>query len=189
LIFSHDNPSLQLVSNAEDLLEVYRLRSEIYEDIGFKNECIDPIEGLNFDNFDHKSAILHYKTNNTITGTTRVILDSHMKLPTDEKFSFDEYRKNYKQLAELSRAGIRSKSDGLSTEFKYLTSGVYNICQNNGIDFIVSGMKYEHYKLYKKFGGVELAHELGNYGKIEGNFFITTWNPKEITPFFKKIFL
>ena len=77
--------SLKLVSNAEELIRVFELRSKVYTDIGYQHEFPDTIEGLNFDKYDMNAAILFYETNKKTTGTTRLIFDSQNGLPTEKK--------------------------------------------------------------------------------------------------------
>lgn len=189
LEFEYLNDNVNLISSVEDLIGVYRLRSEVYTDIGYQDEFPDTIKGLNFDIYDKKSAVLFCKTDKKTTGTTRLIFDSKNKLPSESKFSFDAIRKKYNIIGELSRLIIKQKKKGLNIEFKNLTSGVYNVYLNNDINIIVSGIKQEHYKLYSKFGGFEIEKELNGYGKVDAPAYITSWNPALVSSFFKRAFL
>lgn len=82
--------NLQIVTNVEELIEVFKLRSDVYRNINYQKEFPDTIEGLNFDIYDKKSAIIFYQNDKNITGTTRLIFDSENKLPTDKIYSFDD---------------------------------------------------------------------------------------------------
>lgn len=154
--------NLKIVMNVEELIKVFKLRSEVYRDIDYLKEFPDPIEGLNFDIFDKKSAIIFYHNNNTITGTTRLIFDSEYKLPTDKIYSFDAIRKQYSRIGELSRLIVQHEKKGLNLEFKYLMKGAYLLFMLNEIDITLLGIKKEHYKLYEKFGGNSIIQELQN---------------------------
>jgi N-acyl-L-homoserine lactone synthetase len=189
LNWNNTNKFLNLTKTAEDLIDVFKLRSNVYSKIGYNNEFPDMIENLNFDYYDKDSAIIYYKNNNKITGTIKVIFDNDNFLPSDEKYSFDYLRKDYKKLVELSRFIISNDKNGLNLEFKYLFSGVYQLSMNNNIDLILSALKQEHYKMYSKFGGIKIEAELGGYGNINLPALVLSWNPLEISNFFKKVFL
>lgn len=184
-----NNENLKLVSSAEELIEVYKLRSDVYAKVGYNTEIIDPIEGLNFDMFDKTSAIIYYSKEKSVNATCRLIFDSKDGLPSEEKFSFNEGRKQYSKIGEISRLTIDHRVTGLGLEFKSLMAGIHNVFINNNINMTFSGIKKEHFKLYSKFGGIGVAHELEGYGKLKIPFLIITWNPSEISPFFKRAFL
>lgn len=74
-------------------------------------------------------------------------------------------------------------------EFKNLTQGIYNIFENNNIGLIVSIMKIDHYKFYKRFGGFSIEEEVETYGNLDSEFVRTSWDPSLVAPFFKKAFL
>jgi len=190
LNWQHHNQNLHLVKTAEELIDVFKLRSDVYHNINYENEFPDTIEGLNFDSYDKDSAILYYKQDKTITGTIKVIFDKpNIKLPSEEKYSFDYLRDKHKQLVELSRFIVSNEKQGLNQEFKYLFSGVYNLFMQNNIDLILSSIKEEHYKMYTKFGGTNIESELPGYGKIDLPFLVMSWNPHNISNFFKRAFL
>jgi predicted GNAT family N-acyltransferase len=140
--------NLQIVTNVEELIEVFKLRSDVYKSINYQKEFPDTIDGLNFDIYDKKSAIIFYQNNKKITGTTRLIFDSENKLPTDKIFNFDDIRKQYNKIGELSRLIVKHEQKGLNLEFKYLMKGVYLLFMQNDIDITFLGIKKEHYKLY-----------------------------------------
>lgn len=181
--------NLKLIANAEELIKVFKLRSEIYYNINYQREFTDPIEGFNFDLFDKKSAIIFYHNKNIISGTTRLIFDSEYKLPTDKIYNFDTIRTKYNKIGELSRLIVKHEQKGLNLEFKYLMRGAYLLFMLNDIDITVLGIKREHYKLYEKFGGSFIIEELSNYGNLNLDALILSWNPSDVSPFFKKIFL
>lgn len=189
LVFPKESKTLKLTKSAEELIEVFKLRSNVYTSINYQKEFPDSIVGLNFDSFDKNSAIIFNKTNNKVTGTVRVIFDSSNKLPTENKYSFDYLRDDSLVLSETSRFIIEKQADVLSLDFKNLFKGMHNILTNNKIDIAVSGIKAEHYKMYSKFGGVKIEQELKSYGKLETPFLIISWNPLKVSKFFKKAFL
>jgi len=188
LNFPKENKNLHLTTTAEDLIDVFKLRSDVYTSINYQKEFPDTIEGLNFDKYDSNAAILFYKTEKTITGTTRLIFDSRDKLPSEKNLSFNKFRYKYNKISELSRLTILNK-EGLSLDFKGLAIGVYYVFTLNDIDIILSGIRKEHYKLYSKFGGFNIEKELNAYGNIKVPFIITSWDPSKVSPFFKKAFL
>ena len=189
IVFPNENKNLHLATTAEDLIDVFKLRSDVYTNINYQNEFPDAIEGLNFDKYDSCSAILFYKKDNTITGTTRLIFDSDNLLPSENKFSFQNIRKDYAVIGELSRLIVLQEKKGLSLEFKYLMQGIYHIFMNNNIDITVLGIKEEHYKLYNKFGGSDILYKMANYGNINFSAMILSWDPSKVSNFFKRAFL
>jgi predicted GNAT family N-acyltransferase len=191
LIFVRDyeNKNLRLTTTAEELIEVFKLRSDVYTSIDYQNEFPDTIEGLNFDIFDKNSAIIYYKNNNKVTGSIRLIFDSYNKLPSEEKLSFDSFRQQYNVVGEISRNVVYNEGRGLNLEFKYLMCGIYNIFKNNKIDIALSGIKQEHLKLFKKLGGVDIVKEMDSYGSLDVPFYIISYNPSQASKFFKKVFL
>lgn len=189
LTFPNENKNLHLATRAEDLIDVFKLRSDVYTSINYQEEFPDTIEGLNFDKYDSNSAILFYRNSNVITGTTRLIFDVLNKLPSEEKFSFDKFREKNNVICELSRLMINNNHKMLNLELKYLSVGIYNLFKYNDIDFILSGIKQEHYNLYSKFGGFKVEKVLTHYGDLDIPFFITSWDPSKVSPFFKKAFL
>lgn len=67
--------------------------------------------------------------------------------------------------------------------------GAYLLFMLNEIDITLLGIKKEHYKLYERFGGNSIIQELCNYGNLNLDALILSWNPSEVSAFFKKIFL
>jgi len=189
LNFPNENKNLHLATTAEDLIDVFKLRSDVYTGINYQSEFPDIIEGINFDTYDSNSAILFYKSNKEITGTIRLISDSQKKLPSEDKFSFESERKNNAVIAELSRLIVSKNKNSLNLEFKNLTQGIYYLAESNNVNLILSGIKEEHFKLYSKFGGISIEKKLGNYGTFTIPCLILSWDPSQISPFFKKAFL
>ena len=189
LNWQETNPNLKLVNSVENLIDVFKLRSEVYLGIGYQDEFPDAIEGLNFDEYDKNAAIIFYSSNNIVSGTARVIFDVKKKLPSELKFSFEQLRQEYKNISELSRLTIKHGSKGLNLEFKNLTKGVYEIYNQNSIDIILSGIRKDHYELYSKFGGFNIEQELDAYGKLDVPFLITSWDASQASTFFKRLFL
>ncbi len=181
--------NLYLAKSAEELIEVFKLRSDVFTEINYQNEFPDTIEGLNFDIYDKTSAVIYYKNNKEVSATIRLIFDSKNKLPSEEKENFDDMRQKYNCIGEISRNIVKHRGQGLNLEFKYLMCGIYNIFVNNDIDIALSGIRQEHLKLFKKLGGVEIYKELPSYGTLETPCLIISYNPNEASNFFKKVFL
>ena len=188
-VFDHSNKNLKLTTTAEELIEVFKLRSDVFHSVGYGNVFPDTMEGLNFDKFDKTSAIIYYSYNNEVTATVRLIFDSQNKLPCDSIMSFDNLRKKYNNIGELSRNTIKRQSNKLNLEFKYLMSGIHNVFINNDVDLTVSGIKADNYKLCSKFGGVDILKDLGVFEKTNESSLIISWDPSQASPFFKKAFL
>ncbi len=189
LNFEGVDEHVKLTTTAEQLVDVFRLRSEVYTGIGYQNEFPDTIEGMNFDEFDSNAAVIYCQRQGQVTATTRLIYDSEKKLPSEEKFSFDSFRNRYGTIGELSRLIVKNESGGLSLEFKALMGSIYHLFMQNEIDITLLGIKKEHYKLYTRFGGSQIIRELPNYGNLDIPALILSWNPAEVSPFFKKVFL
>ena len=179
---------VSLAIEIEDLIEIFMLRSEVYKEMNYDSEFPEIIRGLNFDKYDENSAII-YSKKKTITGTSRLVFDSlDKKLPIDEKFSLDYLRReNARSLAEASRVIIRNKK-GLKQEFKLMTIDAYRILDAYQMD-TVSVMTQEHFKLYKNFGGLTVEKSFKSYGSIDEIFLIILWRTRDISPFFKRVFL
>lgn len=183
------NTNLSLTTTAEELINVFKLRSEIYAQSNYSSEIPDKIEGLNFDIFDTKSAIIYYGSSKELIGTTRVIFDSNINLPSEEKYSFDNMRKEHGNIAEVSRLAIKHKSSGLNLGFKYLMKALYHVFNQNNLNMTLFGIKKEHYKLYSKMGGVNIVDELDSYGSINVPFLIMSWDLSKTSKFFNRSFL
>jgi hypothetical protein len=67
--------------------------------------------------------------------------------------------------------------------------GAYLLFISNDTDMTFLGIKKEHYKLYERFGGSNIIQELDNYGNLDLDALILSWNPSEASDFFKKTFL
>ncbi|WP_024953500.1 N-acyl amino acid synthase FeeM domain-containing protein [Sulfurospirillum arcachonense] len=189
LNWDESNTNYQLTTTAEELIEVFKLRSNVFTEINYQEEFPDTIEGLNFDKFDHNSAIIYCAKDGEFTGTSRIIFDSKDKLPTDSKFSFNYLREKNLSLCETSRFTIKKDTGGLSLDFKNIMRAYYEITTNNNLDLVVSGIKEEHYKMYSKFGGMNIEKELDAYGEIELPCLVISWNPYIASKFFKRSFL
>jgi len=189
LQWEQNTQNLHLTTTAEELVQVYNLRSTVYKDLGYDDEFPDVIEGLNFDDYDKSSAVIYYRNNSEITATCRLIFDSPYSLPSEDKFSYDDFRLEHNCIGEISRNIIKHKSQGLNMEFKYLMRGVYNVFINNDIDIALSVIKQDHLKLFHKLGGVEVVEELKGYGELDNSFYVISYDPKYASKFFKKVFL
>ena len=98
-------------------------------------------------------------------------------------------RKKYNTIGELSRLIVKNESKGLSLEFKYLMAAIHNFFIHNDIDMTFLVIVKEHYKLYTKFGGSSIIKEFDDYGKLGHGTMVLSWNPDEVSKFFKKAFL
>lgn len=184
-----NNANLKLVTTAEEFVKICNLRSEIYGNLGYQKEFPDTLPNMNFDFFDLNSAIIYNLTNNEITATCRLIFDSSKKLPIEEKLDLSDIRSKFQNIAEVSRLMVKKEQKGLSLDFKYLTLGIYNIITNNNLDASISVILKDHFKLYGEFGGFNIEKELEYYGNLNAPFIITSWNPYEVSNFFRKAFL
>ena len=88
-----------------------------------------------------------------------------------------------------TRLIVKHEKKGLNLEFKYLMKGAYLLFILNDIDMTFLGIKKDHYKLYERFGGSNIIQELDNYGNLDLDALILSWNPREASDFFKKTFL
>lgn len=181
--------NIHLVTTTEELIKVFSLRSEVYGSLNYGSEFPDIIEGLNFDDYDRRSAIVYVKTNNEINATCRLIFQNNQVLPIEEKLSLTTIKKRYNKLGEVSRLIVKKEQKGLGLDFKALTTGIYLVLSQNNLDASISVISKDHFKLYNKFGGFNLEYEVDGYGHLPGKFVITSWNYKEISKFFKKAFL
>lgn len=181
--------NLQKITTAEELVEIYQLRSEIYGNLGYQNEFPDYLPNMNFDFYDENSAIIYTKSNNEITSTCRLIFDSDKNLPIEEKIDLSTIRNTFQKIAETSRLMVKNEQKSLNMAFKFLTTGIYNILVQNNLDATLAICTQEHLKLYQKLGGITIQKELESYGHLEQPFAISTWNPNEVSRFFQKAFL
>ena len=181
--------NIYLASNKKELIEIFTLRSRVYKQMGYDKEFPSFIEGLDYDNYDKSSAILYTKHNNKITGTCRVIFDSIKTIPLEKNFSFANFRKESKTLAELSRLIIEKQNNGLGQEPKLLTKGTYHLLKANNISTLVSVMKEENFRFYKNFGGFNKIYKFKTYGNLKEPFIVTSWEIADISKYFKRFFL
>ena len=181
--------NVYLATTISELIEVYKIRSQIYKKMGYSVEFKDIINGLNFDKYDTHSAILYTKRDGKVTGTCRLIFDIDKNLPLDKKYSLNFLREQNKTLVELSRLVIKQENKGLSQEPRLLVKGSYIVMKLNNISTLTSVMVKEHFRYYKKFGGFKEEDKIDSFGKIKQPFIITSWDIKDVSPFFTKLFL
>lgn len=190
LNWNKEDGSYQIVTTAEDLIEVFKLRSDVYEMMQYGSEFPDTIEGLNFDKYDHHSAIIFCKKDKEFTGTSRVIFDSKKnKLPTDIKYSLNYLREENMRFGETSRLTVKKETKGLSLDFKNIMKAYHDVVLNNELDMIVSSIAKGHYKLYSRFGGMQIETELDTFGELDGGFYVIKWDLREVSAFYKRSFL
>jgi len=176
-----------LATDSQTLLEIFIMRSKVYNQLGYTKLYPDTIKGFNFDTYDTHSAILYTKYQDKITGTCRLIFDIDGNLPMDKIYPLSNIRDKNIKLAELSRLMINKTTPGLGQEPKLLTKASYEVMRLNGIT--ISAMIPQHYRFYKNFGGFEIKDRLPKYGNIEQEFLITTWEIKEVSNYFKRLIL
>jgi len=187
--FESNYSNLKKVDNAEELVKIFQLRSEIYGKLGYQNEFPDYLPNMNFDFYDENSAIIYSQDNNEITSTCRLIFDSTKRLPIEEKLDLSDIRYKFPKMAEISRLMVKKDSKGLCLDFKYLMAGMYYLKVQNGLDASANVFLKDHFKLYEKLGGFTIERELDSYGHLNKAFVISSWNPGNVSSFFKKAFL
>ena len=184
LRFQDTNKNLGLITNAEELIEVFTLRSTVFSSLSYGKEFKDRIEYLNFDTHDKNSAIITYRKNKELSATCRIIFDQYNTLPSDTIYSFNTQRKSHNKLAEISRNVIKHTNKGLNLEFKYLMRATYNIFIDNEIGLYVFGIKKEHFKLFSKFGDIKIIKEISSYGSLDLALFNCILEPTKCFFFF-----
>ncbi len=189
IVWPYTDTHLAIAKDAEVLVEIFRLRSRIYTQMGYQKEFPDPVPGYNFDDFDIRSAIFYTHKNGTVTGTCRIVFDAEGGLPIDKNYSLDYLRGTNRRLAELSRFIVDSEVGGLSPEFKLLIKGMYGIIAHNDIDLAVTVIAKEHFRLYEKVGGFQSEALLSTYGTLMRPYIIATWDTSAVSPFFRRAFL
>lgn len=102
LNWSYEGDNLKLTKTAEELIEVFKLRSDVFTEINYQNEFPDTIEGLNFDKFDTSSAVIYCQNNKEVTATIRLIFDSDNGLPSEDKTKFNDMRKQYNKIVKCN---------------------------------------------------------------------------------------
>lgn len=187
--FTKADKNLKLATTVEDLMEIFKLRSDVLTKINYQSQFPDTIEGLNFDSFDTNSAVIYYKTNDKISATMRIIFDSDTLLPSEKNFDLKELRTKYNLVGELSRLIVNNEAKGLGLEFKNLFKAAYYIFEENDIDVLISCIKVEHLKLYKKFGGTDIVTSTDKFASLGLPIHIMAWNPSMVSKFFHKAFL
>jgi len=91
-----DLVGVSLATSVEDLIEIFMLRSEVYREMNYSSEFPERIQGLDFDEYDSRSAIIYTKKKGVITGTCRLIFDSlEKKLPIDKKYNTPRKTNNF----------------------------------------------------------------------------------------------
>ena len=189
LSWDNDHKNLKLTTTAEELINVFKLRSAVYATKGYQREFKDEIEGLNFDTYDTHSAIFYYQSENEISGSIRLIFDDKHFLPTEKNISLDYLREH--KLCELSRQVVKQSDKGLGLEFKNFYKGIYELAMHNPdkINLILASITSDHYTLYEKFGGMKIEKELDSYGNLDKAILVLSWDIAQVSAFFKKCFL
>jgi len=189
LSWDNDPSMLKLATTAEALINVFKLRSDVYAIKGYQREFKDEIEGLNFDTYDTHSAIFYYQSEQEISGSIRLIFDEKQFLPTEKNVSLD-YLRVY-QLGELSRQVVKQSDKGLGLEFKNFYKGIYELALQNPekVNLILAAITSDHYNLYTKFGGMKIEKELDAYGNLDKAILVLSWDIAHVSAFFKKYFL
>lgn len=181
--------NVYLATDSQTLLEIFMMRSKVYDQLGYTKLYPDTIKGFNFDSYDTHSAIIYTKHQNKITGTCRLIFDTNSNLPMDKIYPLGNIRVENNKLAELSHLMIEKSTAGLGQEPKLLTRAAYEVMRLNGIDTLISAMIPQHFKFYKNFGGFKIREKLPKYGNIEQEFLITTWDIAQVSRYFERLIL
>ncbi len=180
------NKYIDIVRSKKDVIDIFKLRSRIYKEVGYNVEFPEEIEGLIYDDSDKRSILfLSRNENKQIVGSIKLTLDKKCKiLPSEDKYLFNHIREKY-NVAELGKQVIETRNRGKLT-YKYLYSAVYNFAISNNIDTLVGSFKKDHLKLYRKFGGIKIEKEIKSYGNINLDFYIISWNLHKVSDFFKR---
>lgn len=174
--------------NSEMFKNVCRLRSEIYTGLKYNNE-FKITNGLMVDEYDKKSSIFVHTNGEKLIGSTRLVLDSKLKLPTEKYYSFDNFRNKGYKIAEGSRLIVDKSIKESKFSFKYLSGEMIKYAKDKNIDYILATISKEHFKFYKKFGGVEIINDYKKYGNIEKDFITISIDLNNLSPFLNKKFL
>lgn len=189
LNFESNEEDVALVTNKEDLIKIFQLRSEVYEQVGYSQEFPDEIQGMSFDEFDQNSAILYVKKDEEVTGTCRLVFDSSKKLPSDKRVSYDPYRQRFGKIGEISKNIVKHNGTALNLEYKYLMRGLYHVFNKNEMDMTVSLIRRDHLRIFKNIGKVEVLQDVENYGGLSEDFILMSCDPSKPTRLFLKAFL
>jgi len=187
--WENTNHNLQLTTTAEELIEVFKLRSDVYTQVNYQKQWPDLIDGLNFDHFDKTSAIVYYKRDKRVSASCRLIFDSKNNLPSENQLSFDYMRTKYKTIGEISRNIVRNTTKGLGLDFKYTMSAMHKIFIHNNMDIALCGIQKSHLKLFSKLCKFKIEKELQSYGSVKIPFLILSLDLSLTSSFFKKAFL
>jgi len=189
------NSQTKVPQSMEEIINIFKLRSEVFKKIGYNSEFKEKFKGLNYDIFDKNSINIYIQNENKkIIGTSRIILDSKKGLQSENKFDknygFMKYRKKSKNkiISEISRTTIRPENRGTPI-FKYLFQAKYDLVEELNIGNYLSCLPKEMYeRLYSKFG-VEVIKEIPKYGNIQKESVILSWPTTNFSKFFKKVIL
>lgn len=186
-----------IAKKPEEIIEIMKLRYNVYKELGYNKEFNTEIPGLDFDRFDKNSIFVIYSRNNEITATTRIIKDTVEGLLSEKKYDlktgFNEIRienwLEHKKIAELSRTVIKPEYQKSGIEFRSMFSDLYNIGKSTDIgNYLMVMPKDMYHALYEKCG-MEIIKEIENYGNIDKQSVIIKWDINNINPFFKRIIL
>lgn len=176
-----------------DLLDIMRVRSVAYKQVGNDVELSDPLPGLNYDSFDDgRALILKYSQDNRIIGTSRLILDSRKGLFSEKQYDelngFDNLRiesnsRAGKRIAELSRTCIHPEYQG-SMAFKHLMASIYELCENFNVGTLITTVRDYDTSMYTRFG-MEVIKSI-DYGEITDCEVLSWKIPEDVSKLFYK---
>lgn len=174
-------PHLEIISDEESFLRCMRIRSDVYKAAGLSDEFSDPVEGFLFDPYDTNALQFAYRCEDgNIAGCIRVILNSPLGLPTQDKWEDFSVMSRYISIAEVSKLAILPQYRRINDReiFRTLHSGAYSLSKRFNIERFLISMSNAHLPWYLSWGGIELVNELEGYGKIKEKSAVVLWNPR-----------
>jgi len=197
------NENLFLANDESQILGAMKLRYLVYEHEGYltwnqsKNSIVflskeipEPfnIPGLLFDEYEQNSVTLNYLKKNQIVGSIRMSFNVGTGLPFQETYDFSRITEKYNTV-ELTRQVIHPEHRGGKLIWPAFYQGIYRLSQDNDIQVVMATIKESHYKLYKKFGGMNLEANLGNIYGLDENHLMLSWHIEKISRFFRRAIL
>jgi N-acyl-L-homoserine lactone synthetase len=185
----------KVVKDKKELEEVFRIRLEVYSEMGYVKKEDYP-SGLEIDKFDDNAVhfIVFDEKNGRYAATDRLVRDGSFGFPLEEVFREDveELRKNLKlqnrELGELCRIAILKEYRG-SFAYLLLTGANYIYGKMNGLrDFCFSNPLKDE-KIHARLGCGRLSKEVKEYPSVNYPYAIAMyWDLEKTVESFKKKF-